>query len=352
MTPFEREFLLASVLAGFKLVKVRKKRYRIYSPSTSANYRAQLIYQSTLEEAKEDGLWGENQALDYLLSIRVWTPQKEARLEGLQKDIEELKIGLFRMTFGEAQRHQIKAKIREAEKELVKLFDNKNCLNYVTYSGVAALGRLQYLAGSSFRRNGKRIFPSNFLSKPFPYFDDFLFGYTSNQLKDTQYRELARTEPWRSYWTPSSSQDLFGRPIVEWTEEQRNLVLWTRFYDNIYESPDCPSSRIIEDDDALDGWLILQRRKRESDEFKGEVEGKISDKIGKCDEIFVPVGDSRLLLQDPSLGLKDAKKLNTLNDVGAKILKMQRLNKIRGSESAVQEINMPGSLEKILEKRS
>ena len=36
-------------------------------------------------------------------------------------------------------------------------------------------------------------------------------------------------------------------------------------YDNVYESHERPNDKIIEDDDCLDGWFIVQRRKHEKD---------------------------------------------------------------------------------------
>ena len=42
-------------------------------------------------------------------------------------------------------------------------------------------------------------------------------------------------------------------------------MIWSITYDNIQESLDCPGEDIINDDDALDGWFISQRRKREKE---------------------------------------------------------------------------------------
>ena len=35
-----------------------------------------------------------------------------------------------------------------------------------------------------------------------------------------------------------------------------------KVYDNVHESMDAPTDRVIEDDDMLDGWFKVQSRKR------------------------------------------------------------------------------------------
>ena len=83
-------------------------------------------------------------------------------------------------------------------------------------------------------------------------------------LGESEIRELARSEPWKSIWSSSKNEGvLFGKRAIELSEEQKHLIMWSTMYDSIGESPDSPSDKIIADDDMLDGWLILQRRERE-----------------------------------------------------------------------------------------
>ena len=39
------------------------------------------------------------------------------------------------------------------------------------------------------------------------------------------------------------------------------IVIWSKMYDNVQESIDAPIQSVMEDDDALDGWFIVQNRK-------------------------------------------------------------------------------------------
>ena len=110
---------------------------------------------------------------------------------------------------------------------------------------------------------------------------------------------------------------LFDIPATHLTENQKVLINWSRLYDNIYENMDCPSEEVIRDDDALDGWLIVQHRKREKEKNRNEMESKLSDKTRNAQEVFL-VADSE----------EEMKKIYSLNDPAANRKRKQRLRKV------------------------
>ena len=61
---------------------------------------------------------------------------------------------------------------------------------------------------------------------------------------------------------------LFTEPVCDWDINKIALCYWSRFYDNIYEHPESPEDRIIENDDLLDKWVKDQAKKM--DERKKE----------------------------------------------------------------------------------
>ena len=64
--------------------------------------------------------------------------------------------------------------------------------------------------------------------------------------------------------------------------------MWSSLYDNIQESPDCPSNEVINDDDMLDGWMIIQKRNREQAKLQKDAENKFGNKkISNADEVFI-----------------------------------------------------------------
>jgi hypothetical protein len=137
-------------------------------------------------------------------------------------------------------------------------------------------------------------------------------------------RMLARTMPWSWLWgILKTNGKLFSNDAL--TNEQQSLISWSVMYDRIHESPDCPSDDIINDDDMLDGWLLIQRKQREAERKKQEVESAVGGKIVNADEIFIPVETA-----------EDALKVDLLNSPRAVNIKKQRLRQIK-AEGMVKE---------------
>jgi len=97
------------------------------------------------------------------------------------------------------------------------------------------------------------------------------------------------------------------------------LILWSSMYDNIQESMECPTEEVIADDDMLDGWFILQRRKQKSEKAKSELESKTSNqKIANSDEIMIMTDSA-----------KEAENIHGMNSFGSEMIRQQRLNTVK-----------------------
>jgi hypothetical protein len=85
-------------------------------------------------------------------------------------------------------------------------------------------------------------------------------------------------------------------------------------YDNIQESLDCPNKDVIDDDDMLDGWFIIQSKKREQEKAEQDInESTKNGKIKNASEVFV-VANSK----------KDADRINSVNSIHSHMVKKQR----------------------------
>jgi hypothetical protein len=95
-------------------------------------------------------------------------------------------------------------------------------------------------------------------------------------------------------------------------------------YDSVQESMDCPSDDVVNDDDMLDGWFILQKKKRDQEKVQSEIEQSTSNsKISNSDEIFVMAGSQ-----------KDADKINDSNTHHVQQIKKQRMAVIKHKGAA------------------
>ena len=110
---------------------------------------------------------------------------------------------------------------------------------------------------------------------------------------------------------------IFDKLPIELSTEQKTLIGWSMMYDSIAESPDAPVDEIIEDDDALDGWLIVQSRKRKQGQQKSVAE-ELMGKHPNAKDVFIKTDDA-----------DHAQKILELNDLDAQRIRSRRTQQIK-----------------------
>ena len=101
--------------------------------------------------------------------------------------------------------------------------------------------------------------------------------------------------------------------------------------DAIGESPNSPGESVIEDDDLVDGWLIKQRREKETADGQKGAENLFSDKVANSGEIFIVTGNEE----------DDVDRVNKLNDPISVQAKKSRFNVLKKEGGAVDEADLP-----------
>ena len=76
-----------------------------------------------------------------------------------------------------------------------------------------------------------------------------------------------------------SGKSVYLYPEKEITQDQKGILIWASMYDNIQEHMECPSDAVLEDDDILDGWFLIQRDKRKKEKLEQEFESSTNEKI-------------------------------------------------------------------------
>ena len=78
---------------------------------------------------------------------------------------------------------------------------------------------------------------------------------------------------------------------------------------------DCPSDSVINDDDMLDGWFIIQNKKQDKERAESELESRVSnDKISNSEEVFVFAETQQ-----------DVDAINSVNSYQAQMVKKERM---------------------------
>lgn len=311
-----KELLVSRIISGSIHIEVDNKEYLIKNPSTDIRYKGNILYNRKLVELESNpSLLDDAQILDFMQRNSLWTIEDQTKLDSLPNDIENLKVQMFELAYKTSQRKEIKLILNRGRSDLNALTARRHRFDYLTARGIASISRLYYVIGSSlyYFNTDKKVYKSSkWIDRPNSIIHKVIVEYNSNFLTETTYRELARTEPWRSIWNAAKSDSLFGAAACNLSEEQKSIVFWSRMYDNIYESADCPADEIIEDDDMLDGWLIIQRRKRDRDRIQSEADA-IAAKHGGANEIYIPVES-----------IEELRRVNEMNSPGGKMVKNQR----------------------------
>jgi hypothetical protein len=103
-------------------------------------------------------------------------------------------------------------------------------------------------------------------------------------------KKIVRFDLWKSLWN-ISKENIFKGSAKDWTDEQKSLVNFSKVLDSIREHPECPSEDILDDDDALDGWILYQNQKSEKEKKKQQLLDKYNLQDKKAGEVFVLTSD-------------------------------------------------------------
>ena len=328
-----KELYVSRIINGIFRCKVNDNFYIIKQPDRNIRHIAQQVYVDTLKEAELEGMYNEDELEEFLLQNDIWSEQKEKDFKQIQEDIDELKVKLYQSTYKSEERKLIRKMLEIAKTNLLSMYQQKSAYNHLSCDGFASTMKMRYLVGKSLMyENGKSIWDGEeFWKNTDPLLEEATSAFIENKISDKEFREIARTDPWRSIWSCRKTEGaLFGVPAVDLTDEQKSIIIWSSLYDNIYDHPNCPPEEVVKDDDMIDGWLILQRREREKKQGKVQVEDFISnDKIKNSGEVFI-VAQTK----------EDAKKIDSLNDDQAKTTRKQRL-KYLNEKGHVDESQMP-----------
>ncbi len=334
MEIWERELLVARIISNTVRCKVNGNTFVIRRPTREDEYAACEVYADYLEQSTACGLLSDNELLQFLYERNLWDDKRQKSLEGIPKDIEQFKVGLFQATFNHSEQLVIRKALRLARVTLYALVGRRQSYNYLSCSGAASIAKAKYLVGRSlYTLDGRPVFGSgdDFWNGSNPVLDSVMTWYSNNRIGESAYRELARNDPWRTTWaTRKMEAGIFGVATADYSEEQRALATWSLIYDNAFQSEDCPSDEVVDDDDLFDGWMIVQRRKRD-EQTKGQTGENViqNSKVRNSAEVFVPVANKEA-----------AKQVNDLNDEVGKRTLASRMAKLK-QDGQVNEMDMP-----------
>jgi hypothetical protein len=308
---YKRDFFISRIISGYIPITIDKKRFKIYGGNNNVNVYAKKLYIEFYDKAVNNGLLEDFDIYELLICNGIWTEEDENNLkEVLPKHIEYWKKELYQSVLKSNTRDSIRKYLAKAKEEYNRLYNIRHLYDHMTCAGFANYVKKMFTVSKT----------TKYRNKPVDWkcidLNKVMYFYHKNLLDSDNIRMLSRTSPWNSFWPALKINGrIFKNTYL--TDEQQSLISWSLMYDKIHDSIDCPSDEIINDDDMLDGWLLIQKEKREKEKKKSELENVTNSKIGNADDVFIMAET-----------LSDAKNINLLNDHRGSKIKKQRLQQI------------------------
>lgn len=298
----KRECEVYRISCGYFLYNDQKVCY----PDSKLRYESKIAYYDAKELCIENGVMTKDDMLDWMLEQDLWNADKEKQVEDIPNILNDLKIDLFNTMIKFKSGKDIREKINRLKDRFEELTEERHYYDSYTAEGIA--GYIQ------------SIFIMESAVDDFADINNLLHSYYCTILNDDELREIAKTEPWKTIWAAQDNcKGLFNNYAIDLTIEQQRLIMWSKLYDNIAESPECPPDFIVNDDNALDGWLLVQQRKRQREQHQSAKEDLLSgSKNRNADEVFLPVKSK-----------EEADAIYGLNSGSSNMVRKQRMNQIK-----------------------
>lgn len=324
---------LSRILSGYLIFTFNDKQYKLKYPDISIKYEADILADQEFENIKFSG-WPTKDSIVYdLINLGLWTFDGDTKLKSLEKLIEDTKVELYKSSFNPVKVKKIRKNLEGHQNSYNRLYSKRHCFDYITIEGYCDNVKNQYLLLHSIYNEDNNLIEDL-------YNNSILFNklceiINQQSIEISMFKKIARSDIWRNYWS-ANKENLFGKATIDWTDEQKTLVVLTKMYDNAYEHPECPSDNVIEDDDMFEGWMILQKRENEKNKNKNKIEKSLSGKLNNAGEVFI-IAESK----------EEAQVIHDLNDAqGQGIIneRKQALNRF----GQVEEQQFPDSQRSIL----
>lgn len=320
MLQHEREYFVSRLRSGIYFLDYDNIKLRILSPTIEDEFFINEAYRQAYEDAYSQEVMTQEEMLSWMFDKELWKEEDENKIKDLEKNLEKLKVQMFENRYKQEVRETARLYLRATENALNKERSRKDMMFENTCEGVAFTNKcLEQVKRCAFI--GKEPCDINNFEGTRVWSQ-----LTKKYLNEKDVRELARSEPFRSVWlmkADTGQKPFLNLPEREITFDQRNISVWSRMYDNVQESQECPNEDVINDDDLLDGWFIIQKKKQEKERLVSEVDDMTSNsKIANSQEVYL-FTDSK----------EEANKINSANTFHSQKIKQSRLNQIKEAGS-------------------
>jgi len=321
--------------------------YFLKTPSSKTKMMASYFYEDSLKIAESLGAFSSQDLSDFLLRNNLWTSQQENTFDGIKSDIDKLKVNIYENRFSDKYLQGSRDLLAAAKNKLVELANQKYMYDHLLATSIAENDYQRYLNSFSlFDSDDQPILKTwgDFYGEN-PLLSYLLVCINSDRIFDNDVRALSKLEEWKGIWdSHKHTKSIFHIPSCDLSDNQKSLISWSSFYDDISAHPEKPSKVVISDDDMLDGWVITQNKSQETNEEKRALENRINNSRARnSDMVFVMSMPGK---DGESLSPEDIKKIHDMNDTDSKRIIANRTAKLKAAGEVRAEY-MPDAQEEI-----
>jgi hypothetical protein len=321
---------LSRILSGFFVFFHKGQKYKLIYPDISIKYEAELYAAEIYDDNKFNDWIMEEDIVHLLITMGMWSHNGDTNLKNLEKQIEDLKVDLYNNSLNPNKIKSLRRTLQNTKNTYNKQYSIRHSLDQYTAQGYSDYLKNHYiLVHSIYNNKNEKIF-TDINSIDYSYFEKLSDIINENTIDVTTYKTIARNDLWKSYWS-ANSENIFDKSVVNWTDEQKTLVVLSKMYDNAYQHPEAPPDNIFEDDDMFDGWMIFQRRQNEKNKNKQRTEKMLEGKkLNKAGEIFL-VANSQ----------EEANNIYSLNENTERHIIQERSSFINRAQKPIDSTKLP-----------
>ena len=237
----ERDVLLYRIFSG----KLLFEDSYIREPTLRIKEIGQQVFYEVLRDCAD--VPTDRDLCAFLINSGQWSFEEQRRLDSLPKQIEDSKVELFQNYDNPARRKEIKIVLDHKKAAYVELLGKRNFYYKLSQQGIAS-GAMWHKMIELMYKGPNKLGAISF--------------YHGNSIPENTIRSIVLNSDFSTYY--GASRNIFGKPAIKLTDDQRKLMVWANIYKNVRNNPDCPPDIIMNDHDGLDGWFLVENRKAKS----------------------------------------------------------------------------------------
>jgi hypothetical protein len=332
-------YLVHKLLSGKNIFVYKNTNYYQKNSSLDIKIEADFLYKETYESNLfNDSFISQNQITAILIENKIIPFDYDAQVKKLEKKIEDVKIDLYKHFKNKNLKKTYKKQIELHRKSINSLLEKIHSLDFLLLENFCNKIKLEYILSNTiyYKQNNQLVFD-------FYNLNYILFNNIANYIYDDELNSLdtlkiiARDPYWKNYWTANKTS-LFQEPTQNWSDQQRALVNLSNMYDSVYESMECPDEDIIDDNDALDGWFIFQKRKRLLEKKEKGVD-QLLGKGKNSGEVFLIASST-----------EDIEEITEMNSEESLQIYRSRIQATRSSDRPIHEAEFPDVKGKLIQE--